>query len=39
MQGESIETVRKMNRDLLTDERVDLTLIPIGDGMTYLRKR
>lgn len=39
VQGESIETVRKMNRDLLTDERVDLTLIPIGDGMTYLRKR
>ncbi len=39
VQGESIETVRTMNRNLLTDDRVDLTLIPIGDGMTFLRKR
>ncbi len=39
VQGESIEIVRKMNRQLLADERFDLTLIPIGDGMTFLRKR
>jgi predicted O-methyltransferase YrrM len=39
VQGDSIETVREMNRKLLTDERVDLSLVPIGDGMTFLRKR
>ena len=38
-QGESITTVRKMNRQHLADERVDLSLVPIGDGMTFLRKR
>lgn len=39
VQGESIETVREMNRRLLVDERFDLSLVPIGDGMTFLRKR
>lgn len=38
-QGESITTVRRMNRQLLDDDRFDLTLVPIGDGMTFLRKR
>jgi len=38
-QGESIVAIRDMNRQLLTDERVDLSLVPIGDGMTLLRKR
>jgi predicted O-methyltransferase YrrM len=37
--GGSLATVRKMNQDLLIDDRFDLTLIPIGDGMTFLRKR
>ena len=39
VQGESITVVRQMNRDLLEDVRFDLSLVPIGDGMTYLRKR
>ena len=38
-QGESITVVRQMNQDLLKDDRFDLSLVPIGDGMTYLRKR
>ncbi len=37
--SDSLEAMRQMNTDLYTDERFDLILIPIGDGMTYLRKR
>lgn len=38
-ESESLRAMRDMNRDLHHDERFDLILIPIGDGMTYLRKR
>ncbi len=38
-QSASLAAMRKMNSDLHHDERFDLILIPIGDGMTYLRKR
>jgi caffeoyl-CoA O-methyltransferase len=31
--------LRELNRALKTDERVDLALIPIGDGLTVARKR
>jgi caffeoyl-CoA O-methyltransferase len=30
--------IRALNEKLLTDERVDLTLLPIGDGLTLTRK-
>jgi O-methyltransferase len=31
--------IRTVNEKLLRDDRVDLSLIPIGDGLTLLRKR
>jgi caffeoyl-CoA O-methyltransferase len=31
--------VRRFNQHLLTDERVDLSLVPIGDGLTLARRR
>ncbi|GLZ27947.1 O-methyltransferase [Lentzea sp. NBRC 105346] len=33
------ETIRKVNAQLRNDERVDLVLLPIADGVTLLRKR
>lgn len=32
------EAVRAFNRQVHADDRVDLSLVPIGDGMTLLRK-
>ena len=31
--------IREFNQTLLTDDRVDLSLVPIGDGLTLARKR
>jgi predicted O-methyltransferase YrrM len=31
--------LRQLNERLLGDERVDLSLVPIGDGLTLARKR
>ena len=31
--------LRELNRRLHADERVDLSLTPIGDGLTLVRKR
>ena len=31
--------IREVNRKVLADERVDLSLVPIGDGLTLARKR
>ena len=36
---ESTNVIRTLNKKLHTDERVDLSLVPIGDGMTLARKR
>jgi predicted O-methyltransferase YrrM len=36
---ESTEVIRALNADLAKDERFDLSLIPIGDGLTLLRVR
>ncbi|MEL6340583.1 MAG: class I SAM-dependent methyltransferase [Myxococcota bacterium] len=36
---ESTEAIRTFNRALHTDERVDISLVPIGDGLTLARKR
>lgn len=37
--SESTQAVRRFNAHVHADERVDLSLVPIGDGMTLLRKR
>jgi caffeoyl-CoA O-methyltransferase len=31
--------IRALNAKLKDDERVDLSLVPIGDGLTLARKR
>jgi caffeoyl-CoA O-methyltransferase len=36
---DSTEAIRALNADLAKDERFDLSLIPIGDGLTVLRIR
>jgi predicted O-methyltransferase YrrM len=41
LQGETpgVNAVRALNTLLHTDERVELVMLPLGDGMTLLRKR
>jgi caffeoyl-CoA O-methyltransferase len=36
---ESTQAIRALNEKLASDERVDLALVPIGDGLTLLRVR
>ena len=36
---EDTVAMRAFDRHVATDERVDLSLVPIGDGLTLLRKR
>ncbi|MDQ3249755.1 MAG: class I SAM-dependent methyltransferase [Chloroflexota bacterium] len=38
-QDESTQAIRTLNRQIHTDERVELSLVPIGDGLTLARKR
>lgn len=38
-QDPSTQVIRKLNADLAKDARVDLSLVPIGDGLTLARKR
>ncbi len=38
-QTESTQAIRDINRHLHTDERVDISLLPIGDGLTLALKR
>jgi predicted O-methyltransferase YrrM len=38
-QGTNVNAVRDLNARLHTDERIDLSLLPIGDGLTLARKR
>ena len=38
-QTAGVNAIREINRQLLDDERVDLSVVPIGDGMTLARKR
>jgi predicted O-methyltransferase YrrM len=33
------KAIRDLNQQLLDDERVDLSLLPIGDGLTLVRKK
>jgi predicted O-methyltransferase YrrM len=37
--GPGIEAIREFNAALLHDERVDLSLVPIADGLTLCRRR
>ncbi|MCP1726050.1 putative O-methyltransferase YrrM [Natronospira proteinivora] len=36
---EDTRAIRAFNEDLLSDERVEISLVPIGDGLTLARKR
>jgi caffeoyl-CoA O-methyltransferase len=36
---EDTEAIRRTNRKVHADERVDVSLVPIGDGLTLARKR
>jgi len=38
-QSKATEAIRRFNSHVHADERVDLSLVPIGDGVTLLRKR
>lgn len=38
-QEESTVAIREFNEHVAGDERVDLTLVPVGDGLTLARKR
>ena len=38
-QDDDTVAIRALNKKLHTDERVDISLVPIGDGLTLLRKR
>jgi caffeoyl-CoA O-methyltransferase len=37
--GEDVLTLRALNQKIQTDPRVDFAIIPIGDGLTTVRKR
>ena len=37
--SESTRAIREFNARVMADERVDVSLVPIGDGLTLIRKR
>ena len=36
---ESTEAIRRFNRSLTRDERVEISMLPVGDGLTLALKR
>jgi caffeoyl-CoA O-methyltransferase len=38
-QGEAVQGIRRFNDHAVADERTELVLLPIGDGLTLARKR
>ena len=38
-QDQDTEAIRAFNKALRGDARIDLSLVPIGDGLTLARKR
>ena len=39
VQDEDTNAIRALNQELLADERISMSLVPIGDGLTLCRKR
>ncbi|EKD70671.1 MAG: hypothetical protein ACD_46C00445G0002 [uncultured bacterium] len=39
IQDEDTAIIRKLNSTILADERVNISMVPIGDGLTLARKR
>jgi caffeoyl-CoA O-methyltransferase len=39
IQDDSVQGIRRFNGHARADSRVDLVLLPIGDGLTLARKR
>ena len=37
--SEATRGIRELNAKVMADERVDVSLVPIGDGLTLIRKR
>ena len=38
-QEETTVSIRSLNEKILRDERVTFTMLPVGDGMTVVRKK
>ena len=38
-QEESIQAIRAVNAHIYADHRVDVSILPVGDGLTLVRKR
>ena len=39
IQNLSTQAIREFNKNLNTDSRVSISMVPIGDGLTLARKR